>query len=103
MGGHFVQGHIDGVGVVAAVEPDGNARAVRIIPPPDLLRYIVQKGFIAVDGASLTVTNVDATSFSLALIPYTQTHVAPGLLTAGYRVNLEVDILAKYLEKLVLH
>jgi riboflavin synthase len=103
MGGHFVQGHIDGTGRVISVEADGNALSVRIEPPPELLRYIVEKGFIAVDGASLTVTRVDASSFWIALIPFTQTHTASGLQTVGHQANLEVDILAKYLEKLVVH
>jgi riboflavin synthase len=103
MGGHFVQGHVDGVGCVSSVRPDGSALDIRIEPPPELQRYIVEKGFIAVDGASLTVTSVDKTSFGIALIPYTQAHIAPGLQTAGHLANLEVDILAKYVEKLVVH
>jgi riboflavin synthase len=103
LGGHFVQGHVDGVGTVTAVTPDGNARVVRIDAPPELLRYIVEKGFIAVDGTSLTVTQVDEGSFSVALVPFTQEHVAAGLMQTGHRVNLEVDILAKYVEKLVVH
>lgn len=103
MGGHFVQGHVDGVGTVSAVIPDGNALAVRVEAPPELLRYIVEKGFIAVDGASLTVTDVDQEGFGVALVPYTQEHLAPGIRTPGRAVNLEVDILAKYVEKLVVH
>jgi riboflavin synthase len=101
MGGHFVQGHIDGVGAVVSAEPDGEALSVRIEAAPDVLRYIVEKGFIAVDGASLTVTGVDDSSFGIALIPYTQQHIAPDLTRVGHRANLEVDILAKYLEKLL--
>jgi len=103
MGGHFVQGHVDGVGTVASVLPDGNALAVRIDAGPGLLRYIVEKGFIAVDGASLTVTQIDDRGFGVALVPYSQEHLAPGITTPGHAVNLEVDILAKYLEKLVVH
>jgi riboflavin synthase len=103
LGGHFVQGHVDGTGTVSSVRPDGNALAVRIEAAPDLLRYIVEKGFIAADGASLTVTTVDGKGFGVALIPYTQEHVSAGLHQIGHRVNLEVDILAKYVEKLVVH
>ena len=103
LGGHFVQGHVDGVGTVLSVVPDGTAQVVRIQTSPELLRYIVEKGFIAVDGASLTVTQVDDHSFSVALIPFTQEHIAGGLMQRGYRANLEVDILAKYVEKLVVH
>jgi len=103
LGGHFVQGHIDGVGTVAAVVPDGPALAVYLVTIPELLRYIVEKGFITVDGISLTVTEVDEKGFGVALVAYTQDHIASGLLTAGHQVNLEVDILAKYVEKLVIH
>lgn len=103
LGGHFVQGHIDGVGTVATVEPDGPALAVYVVATPELLRYIVEKGFITVDGISLTVTEVDERGFGVALVSYTQDHIACGLVTAGHQVNLEVDILAKYVEKLVVH
>jgi riboflavin synthase len=103
LGGHFVQGHVDGVGTVRSVQPDGNALAVWIETEPAILRYVVEKGFIAVDGASLTVTGVDERGFGVALVPYTQEHIAPGVFTAGARVNLEVDVLAKYVEKLVVH
>ena len=103
LGGHFVQGHVDGVGTVAAVIPESTALNVRIEAAPHLLRYVVEKGFIAVDGVSLTVTGVDERGFGISLVPYTQMHVARGLREAGHRVNLEVDILAKYVEKLVVH
>lgn len=103
LGGHFVQGHVDGVGTVASVTADGNALAVRVETSPALLRYIVEKGFIAIDGASLTVTGADEGGFGVMLIPFTQTHVASGPQKAGNVVNLEVDILAKYVEKLVVH
>lgn len=103
MGGHFVQGHVDGTGVVASTISQGTELAVRIETRPDILRYVVEKGFIAVDGVSLTVTAVDESGFGVALVPYTREHVARGLLTAGSSVNLEVDILAKYAEKLVVH
>jgi len=103
LGGHFVQGHIDGVGTVDTVVPDGPALAVYVVTTPELLRYIVEKGFITVDGISLTVTKVDERGFGVALVSYTQDHIARGLVTAGHQVNLEVDILAKYVEKLVVH
>jgi riboflavin synthase len=103
LGGHFVQGHVDGVGTVSSVKQDGTALAVTIEAPADILRYVVEKGFIAVDGASLTVTRVDNVSFGIALIEYTQDNIAPRLFTPGEEVNIEVDILAKYVEKLVVH
>lgn len=103
LGGHFVQGHVDGVGTVSSVKQDGTALAVAIEAPADILRYVVEKGFIAVDGASLTVTRVDNASFGIALIEYTQGNIAPRLFTPGAEVNIEVDILAKYVEKLVVH
>jgi len=103
MGGHFVQGHADGTGTVREVEEEGASLLVRIEAPAHILRYVVEKGFIAVDGVSLTVTSVDGHSFSVALVSYTQDHVANGLFSAGKTVNLEVDVLAKYVEKLVVH
>ena len=101
LGGHVVQGHVDGLGTVAAVTPDGFARVVRIAAPPELLRYVVEKGSIAVDGVSLTVSAVDATSFSVSLIPETLERTTLGSAEVGRPVNLEVDVLAKYVEKLV--
>lgn len=103
LGGHFVQGHIDGVGTITSVSPDGNALALRIETTPEILRYVVEKGFITVDGASLTVTMIDAGGFGVALIPYTQQHIAAGSQLSGRQVNIEVDVLAKYVEKLVIH
>ena len=101
LGGHIVQGHVDGVGEVQAVEPDGFASVVRIAPPPGLLRYVVEKGSIAVDGVSLTVAEVDDESLTVSLIPETLDRTTLGSVAPGRRVNLEVDILAKYVEKLV--
>lgn len=101
MGGHYVQGHIDGTGVITAIVPDGESRRVTIRPPHHLLPYIVEKGFIAVDGVSLTVAEMDATSFTIALIAYTQEAVIMGQQAAGAHVNLEVDIIAKYVARLV--
>ena len=103
LGGHIVQGHVDGTGVVESVTPEGFAQLVRIGPATDLLRYVVEKGSIAVDGVSLTVADVDDGSFSVGLIPETLERTTFGAVAAGRRVNLEVDVLAKYVEKLVSH
>jgi riboflavin synthase len=101
LGGHFVQGHVDGVGTVRAAHEDGFARAVTFAAPPEVLRYVVEKGSIAVDGVSLTVTAVDDESFSVALIPETLERTTLGAAAPGAPVNLEVDVLAKYVERLV--
>jgi riboflavin synthase len=103
LGGHFVQGHVDGVGAVAAVREDGFARVVTVEADPELLRYVVEKGSITVDGVSLTVTRVDEHSFDVSLIPETLERTNLGTAAEGTPVNLEVDILAKYVEKLVKH
>src|SRR5438445_2022117 len=102
LGGHLVQGHVDGVGTLVAREaaPDDSV-VVRIAAPPDILRYVVYKGSIAVDGISLTVAAVDEHSFSIALIPHTQDVTTLGFREPGDKVNLEVDIIAKYVEKLL--
>jgi riboflavin synthase len=96
LGGHYVQGHVDGVGAVRSV-----GDPVWIDTPPELLRYIVEKGSIAVDGVSLTVAAVDAGGFAVALVPHTLEATTLGRLKAGDEVNLEVDILAKYVERLL--
>jgi riboflavin synthase len=101
MGGHFVQGHVDGMGEVIEQGDDGFARRLRIGAPADVLRYVVGKGSIAVDGVSLTVTAVDERSFTVSLIPETLQRTNLGQLEAGSRLNLEVDVLAKYVEKLM--
>jgi riboflavin synthase len=101
LGGHVVQGHVDGLGTVAEVRQDGFARVVRIAAAPDLLRYVVEKGSIAVDGVSLTVADVDGESLTVSLIPETLERTNLGVAEAGATVNLEVDVLAKYVEKLV--
>lgn len=101
LGGHIVQGHVDGVGVVAGAEPDGFARRLRIEAGPELMRYVVAKGSIAVDGVSLTVAEAHERSFTVSLIPETLERTTLGVARAGTRVNLEVDVLAKYVEKLV--
>ena len=102
LGGHLVQGHVDGVGTLMSREPalDGSL-VVRIDAPAEVLRYVVYKGSIAVDGISLTVAAIDATSFSIALIPHTQDLTTLGFRQPGDKVNLEVDIIAKYVEKLL--
>ena len=101
LGGHFVQGHVDGVGTIAALEEDGFSRVVTIEAPPGLLRYVVEKGSIAVDGVSLTVASVTEDTFAVSLIPETLERTNLGAAAPGTPVNLEVDVLAKYVEKLV--
>ena len=101
MGGHMVQGHVDGVGTVAEVVSDGFARRVRIEASPGVLRYVIEKGSIAVDGVSLTVAELDSRSFTVSLIPETLQRTNLGRAETGDRVNLEVDVLAKYVEKLI--
>jgi len=99
LGGHVVQGHVDGVGTVVSRTPDGDGQRVRI-EAGELTRYIVEKGSVTVDGASLTVTDVDDASFEVALIPHT---LAATTLREAEKVNIEVDVLAKYVEKLTKH
>jgi riboflavin synthase len=101
LGGHMMQGHVDGVGAVTAVRPDGFARVVTVEADPSLLRYVVEKGSIAVDGVSLTVARVGDGDFDVSLIPETLERTNLGRAKPGAPVNLEVDILAKYVEKLV--
>ena len=101
LGGHIMQGHVDGLGSVREVREDGFARWVTIAAPPELLRYIVEKGSIAVDGISLTVAAVDEESFSVSLIPETLARTTLGEARPGAPVNLEVDVMAKYAEKLL--
>jgi riboflavin synthase len=101
LGGHYVQGHVDGVGAVRSVEPEGEGKRVRFDAPAELLRYIVEKGSIAVQGTSLTVAAVDETGFEVALIPHTLQETTLGELEPEQPVNLETDVLAKYVEKLL--
>ncbi|MEO8966248.1 MAG: riboflavin synthase [Solirubrobacteraceae bacterium] len=101
LGGHVVQGHVDGVGEVIDVIPDGFARRLRIRAPESVLRYVVVKGSVAVDGVSLTVAGLDDTSFTVSLIPETLERTNLGRIEPGAIVNLEVDVLAKYVERLV--
>ncbi len=101
LGGHVVQGHVDGTGTIAEVLADGFARRVRIETSPEVLRYVVEKGSVAVDGVSLTVAELDGRSFTVSLIPETLQRTNLGEAQTGKRVNVEVDVLAKYVEKLV--
>jgi riboflavin synthase len=101
LGGHVVQGHVDGVGKVLRTSKDGFARRVEIEAPADLLRYVVDKGSIAVDGVSLTVAEYGSDSFTVSLIPETLGRTSLGSAEPGTTVNLEVDVLAKYVEKLI--
>jgi riboflavin synthase len=101
LGGHFVQGHVDGVGTVRDVREDGFARVVTIAASPEVLRYVVEKGSIAVDGVSLTVAAYGDDWFSVSLIPETLERTILGAAETGQPVNLEVDVLAKYIERLV--
>jgi len=100
LGGHIVQGHVDGVGAVSATRRDGNALVVTVGCNVDLLRYMVPKGSIAVDGVSLTLAEVHEDGFDVWLIPETQERTRIGQAVPGMRVNLEVDIVAKYVERL---
>ena len=99
IGGHFVQGHIEGTGTLVEQRDDGEAWLLRFEVPPALARYIVHKGFITVDGISLTVVARDDRSFTITIIPFTRVHTNLGARKVGDRVNLETDILAKYVEQ----
>lgn len=99
-GGHFVQGHIDGTGKVLSATRENEALLVRYEAPPEIMRYLVEKGFIAVDGVSLTVVGCDASSLKVSLVAYTLENTNLGGKKAGDVVNLEVDIIAKYVERL---
>jgi riboflavin synthase len=100
MGGHFVQGHVEGVGRIASIQPENEAWLVRIDAPPELMRYIVEKGFVTVDGMSLTVVSRDEGGFTLTIIPYTFENTNVRERKVGDTVNVETDILAKYVEQL---
>jgi riboflavin synthase len=101
LGGHVVQGHVDGVGSVRSVEPEGDGARVWFEAPPEVLRYCVEKGSVAVDGVALTVADLDDDGFAVALVPYTLGATTLGSLAPGDRVNLEADVLAKYVERLL--
>jgi riboflavin synthase len=101
LGGHMVQGHVDGTGTIDSLTDEGFARLVRVSAPAELLRYVVEKGSIALDGVSLTVFAVEDDAFTVSLIPETLERTTLGRAEPGRTVNLEVDVLAKYVEKLV--
>ena len=99
--GHIVSGHVEGLGVIANRRPEGIAMVVTITTPPELLKYIIKKGSIAIDGISLTVTEVTETSFSVSLIPHTAKETTLGFKDVGDSVNLETDIIGKYVERML--
>jgi riboflavin synthase len=101
LGGHIVQGHVDGVGTVRGAADDGFARRLEVEAPAQVLRYVVEKGSIAVDGVSLTVAEITERSFTVSLIPETLERTTLGAAEPGAKVNLEVDVLAKYVERLI--
>ncbi len=100
LGGHYVQGHVDGTGEIVRIEPEGDSLRVTVRPPARLLPYIVEKGYVAVDGTSLTIAERTSDAFTIALIAYTQGAVIMGRQQVGAVVNLEVDIMAKYVESI---
>ena len=101
LGGHYVQGHVDGLCRVRSVERDGVSLRISFETPPSLLRYVVEKGSVAVQGVALTVTHVDDETFGVALIPFTLAETTLGTIAVGDELNLEVDVLAKYAERLM--
>ena len=101
LGGHYVQGHVDGVGTVRSIEPEGEGVRLAIEAPEALLRYCVEKGSIAVEGVSLTIAALRDDAFEIALIPHTLAETTLSALAPGDLVNLEADVLAKYVERLV--
>lgn len=100
LGGHFVQGHVEGVGHILSLTPEERAILIRFSVPPELMRYVVKKGFIAVDGISLTITDCDHNFFSVSLVAYTQHNTTLASKKPGDPVNIETDIIAKYVERL---
>ena len=101
LGGHIVQGHVDSTGRITSLKPEGDCVIFRVASPKRLMPYIVEKGFVAVDGISLTVVKAGASSFTLSVIPYTLSNTNLQSQAKGGRVNLEVDIVAKYVESLL--
>jgi riboflavin synthase len=101
LGGHVVQGHVDGTGIVARVQAEGISRVIEIEAEPELTRYLVEKGSVAVDGVSLTVSSLAEDTFAVSLIPETLARTTLGALAAGSKVNIEVDVLAKHVERLL--
>ena len=101
LGGHYVQGHVDGVGRITRADPEGDGVRLRVEAPSELLRYCVEKGSIAVQGVSLTIADLDDGGFEIALVPHTLAATTLGELRPGTPVNLEADVLAKYVERLL--
>jgi riboflavin synthase len=102
LGGHLVSGHIDGVATVTSISGDARSQRIKISVPDDLARYIARKGSVAVDGVSLTVNEVDGNEFGVNIIPHTQAVTTLGRLVVGARVNLEIDQVARYVERLLM-
>jgi len=102
LGGHLVSGHIDGVGRITAVASEARSQRLTIATPAGLARYLASKGSVAVDGVSLTINSVEGASFGVNIIPHTQSATTLGQLAAGARVNLEVDQIARYVQRLML-
>jgi len=101
LGGHLVTGHVDGLGEVVAFEPAGESKRLRLRVPQELARYVARKGSITVDGVSLTVNRVEAEVFEVNVIPHTLAVTTLSRLAAGAKVNLEVDLIARYVERMV--
>jgi riboflavin synthase len=101
LGGHLVEGHVDGTGRVVSMRPEAKATIITVTAPPDLMRYIVEKGFVAVSGMSLTVIERDASSFKVSIVDYTREHTTIKDWKINNTLNIEVDIIAKYVEQLV--
>jgi riboflavin synthase len=101
LGGHIVQGHVDGAGIVRELRQEGFSRVLVVDVEPELARYLVEKGSVAVDGVSLTISAIDERAFAVSLIPETLARTTLGTARAGDRVNLEVDVLAKHVERLL--
>jgi len=103
MGGHFVQGHVDTTGVIKSFKKDNDALWVAVTVPAELMRYIVTKGYITIDGTSLTVVDTGPDWFNVTLVAYTQSHIVLPTKATGDEVNIEVDVLGKYVERLIAH
>lgn len=101
LGGHYVQGHVDGTGRITGKRGQGAALLVEVAAPEEVLRYVVERGFVALDGASLTVAELSQAGFTVSLVYHTQQHITLGDLPVGARVNLEADVIAKYVERLI--
>jgi riboflavin synthase len=101
LGGHMVQGHVDGIGTIGSRRDLGANIEITVKPPRDLLRYVIEKGSVAIDGISLTVNTTDTTSFSVALIPHTVEQTTLADKAVGAKVHLEVDLIGKYVESLL--